>query len=63
MQRLKNMVIEVSKLLNDRQAYQSMHKALTELAPMLSEDSEELACDAIEHLLAGKLVSSAKRVQ
>jgi lipid-A-disaccharide synthase len=46
-----NMVSEVSKLLDDENAYQSMRKVLAELAPRLSEDSGDLACDAIESLL------------
>jgi len=51
----ENMVIEVSKLLDSDDAYQSMQTALAELAPMLSEDSGELACDAIEALLNGEV--------
>jgi len=47
----ENVVKEVSALLDNESAYQSMRKALAELAPMLSEDSGELACDAIESLL------------
>lgn len=52
---VENMVIEVSKLLDSDDAYQSMQTALAELAPMLSEDSGELACDAIEALLNGEV--------
>ena len=47
-----NMVLEVVKLLDSDQAYDSMHQKLAEIAPLLSEDSGELACDAIESLLA-----------
>lgn len=47
-----NMVKEVCKLLDDQQYYQSMKIALSEIAPRLNEDSGELACDAIEALLA-----------
>jgi lipid-A-disaccharide synthase len=46
-----NMVSEVSKLLDSDSAYQSMKSVLAELAPKLSEESGELACDAIESLL------------
>jgi lipid-A-disaccharide synthase len=46
-----NMVTEVSKLLDDENAYQSMSNVLAELAPRLAEESGELACDAIETLL------------
>ncbi|MGK0374313.1 MAG: lipid-A-disaccharide synthase [Arenicella sp.] len=46
-----NMVSAVSNLLDDQGAYQAMHNVLAELAPRLSEDSGELACDAIESLL------------
>jgi len=52
---VENVVIEVSKLLDSDETYQSMHTALAELAPMLSEDSGELACDAIEALLNGEV--------
>jgi len=54
----ENMVSEVSMLLDSPEAYQSMQNSLATLAPMLSEDSGELACDAIEVLLnkrSGKL--------
>jgi lipid-A-disaccharide synthase len=46
-----NMLSEVSKLLDDESAYQSMSNVLAELAPRLSEESGELACDAVEALL------------
>ena len=47
----ENMVREVSKLIDSPEAYQSMQSSLATLAPMLSEDSGELVCDAIEVLL------------
>ena len=51
---VENMVREVSKLLDDEEAYMTMHRTLAAIAPMLSEESGKLACDAIENLLAIK---------
>ncbi len=51
---VENMVAEVSKLLDNSNAYTFMHDKLAEIAPILSEDSGELACDAIEALLDKK---------
>lgn len=53
-----NMVNEVRKLLDDQQYYQTMKIALSEIAPRLNEDSGDLACDAIEALLASDLNNS-----
>ncbi len=50
---VENMVNEVSSLLDSEQAYRSMQQTLAQIAPMLSENSGELACDAIESLLQG----------
>lgn len=48
----ENMVVEVRKLLDDPQHYQTMKITLDQIAPRLSEESGALACDAIETLLA-----------
>jgi len=48
---VENMVNEVSKLINQPDYYQQVHKTLAEIAPALDEDSGELACDAIEEVL------------
>jgi len=48
---VENMVNEVSKLIDQSDYYQQMHKTLAEIAPALDEDSGELACDAIEEVL------------
>lgn len=48
---VENMVSEVSSLLEDTQKYAHMKSVLSTIAPNLSEDSGELACDAIEQLL------------
>ncbi|MFT6032432.1 MAG: lipid-A-disaccharide synthase, partial [Arenicella sp.] len=53
-----NMVSEVSKLLDHENIYQSMQEVLAELAPRLSEESGELACDAIDALLKAKAEGS-----
>jgi lipid-A-disaccharide synthase len=53
-----NMVREVSILLDDEEAYQSLQNTLATIAPTLSEDSGSLACDAIERLLKLKSVES-----
>ncbi len=57
----ENLVFEVEKLLSSPQHYQSMHQALAKLAPELSRDSGELACNAIMGLLEQvKIASSAQ---
>ncbi len=48
----ENMVVEVENLLCNADAYAGQFNALKTIAPMLCEDSGELACDAIEQLLA-----------
>lgn len=47
-----NLVAEVSALLDSDEKYQAMQSVLAEIAPSLSEDSGELACDAIEKLIS-----------
>ncbi len=51
---VENLVAQVSRLLIDENHYQTMQNALIEIAPSLSEESGELACDAIELLLANR---------
>jgi len=48
----ENLVAEVSALLDSDDKYQEMQSVLAEIAPSLSEDSGELACDAIEKLIS-----------
>ncbi len=48
----ENLVAEVSALLDSDDKYQEMQSVLAEIAPSLSEDSGELACDAIENLIS-----------
>ena len=48
----ENLVAEVSALLDSDDKYQAMQSVLAEIAPSLSEDSGELACDAIEKLIS-----------
>ena len=48
---VENLVIEVNKLLNDADYYQTMRSALAKIAPKLNTDSSELACRAIDALL------------
>ncbi len=48
----ENLVAEVSALLDCDEQYQAMQSVLAEIAPSLSEDSGELACDAIEQLIS-----------
>jgi lipid-A-disaccharide synthase len=49
---VKNLLAEVGRLLDDEQYYQTMQMALAQIAPTLNENSGELACLAIEELLA-----------
>ena len=51
---VENLVAEVSELLDDQSKYASMHTTLAAIAPALSENSGEIACDAIEQLLASR---------
>ena len=51
---VENLVREVSVLLDDQETYEAMHETLAKIAPMLSENSGELACDAIEELLSAR---------
>lgn len=51
----ENLVAEVSRLLDSDKEYQSMQAILAEIAPSLSEDSGEIACDAIEQLISKKV--------
>jgi len=48
---VENMVVEVSKLLDEPDYYQHMQATLAAIAPELNEESGELACDAIEEVL------------
>jgi lipid-A-disaccharide synthase len=50
---VENVVAEVSLLLDDHEKFSHMQTVLSEIAQALSEDSGELACDAIENLLNG----------
>ena len=47
----EKLIEEVSALLASNERYQAMQSALASIAPSLSEDSGELACDAIEALI------------
>ena len=49
-----NVVAEVSRLLDDKDYYQSMHQALAAVAPTLDLPTGELACKALEVLVADK---------
>ena len=46
-----NLIIEVERLLDSLEHYQTMRTALAEIAPALSQDSGELACNAIVQML------------
>lgn len=48
---VENVVKEVTSLLDDNQKFTHMQSILSAIAPALSEDSGELACDAIESLV------------
>lgn len=50
----ENLVAEVSRLLRDKAYFLQMRDALAEVRPLLTTNSSELACDAIELLLANK---------
>lgn len=52
---VESLIQEVSYLLDDQNGYESMQATLSTIAPALSEESGELACDAIELLLASKM--------
>jgi len=49
---VENLTAEVEKLLTDKAAYERQRNALAAIAPSLSLESGELACDAIESLVA-----------
>ncbi len=49
-----NLVKHVGELLSNHQAYQTQQVALAKIASALSADSGELACDAIDTLLADR---------
>ena len=49
---VENMILEVSRLIDDVDYYQHMHEVLSDIAPALDEDSGMLACDAIEQVLS-----------
>ena len=49
---VENLLKEVGRLLDDKKYYQTMQTALAEVAPALNENSGELACIAIEELIA-----------
>lgn len=57
---VENLIKEVSLLLDDSDKYTHMQKTLSVIAPELSEDSGELACDAIEELLQTSCQRKAK---
>jgi len=48
---VENMMIEVSKLIDEPNYYQNMQNVLAAIAPELNEESGELACDAIEDVI------------
>ena len=47
----ENLIVEVERLLDSPEHYQSMQSTLAEIAPALSQDSGNLACDAIVQML------------
>ncbi len=49
---VENMVAEVSHLIDDPDYYRHMQTTLAAIAPELNEESGELACDAIEQVIA-----------
>ena len=49
---VENMILEVSRLIDDVDYYQHMHETLADIAPALDEDSGMLACKAIEQVLS-----------
>ncbi|MFT5572150.1 MAG: lipid-A-disaccharide synthase [Cryomorphaceae bacterium] len=49
---VENLLAEVGRLLDDKEYYQTMQTALAKVAPALNENSGELACIAIEELIA-----------
>ena len=51
---VENLLFESEKLLNDRVYYQSLHKDLESIAPRLSVNSGQIACEAIMQLLNEK---------
>lgn len=56
---VENVVQEVSLLLDDADQYQAMQTALSAIAPALSENSGELACDAIDGLFTSRRASES----
>lgn len=48
---VENLVSNVVRLLVDSKVYAEQYQVLKTIAPMLSENSGQLACDAIRHLL------------
>jgi len=48
---LENTVFHLSRLIDDPDYYENMHKALSEIAPALHEESGQLACDAIMQVI------------
>jgi len=49
---VENLLSEAGKLLEDQSHYQAMRDELLKIAPLLNEDSSELACKAIESVTA-----------
>jgi len=50
----QNLIAEVSRLLEDKPYFEQMQRALSEIRPMLTANSGELVCDAIDDLLTAK---------
>jgi len=53
---VENLLVEVSRLLDDERHYQKMQEALAHIAPRLTADSSALACKAIDAMLANRAV-------
>lgn len=49
---VKNLLKEAGRLLDDKEYYDTMQSELAKVAPALNEESGELACQAIEKLIA-----------
>lgn len=54
---VENMVVEVSRLIDDSDYYRHMQTTLAAIAPELDEESGELACDAIEQVIVAHKVT------
>ena len=59
---VENMVSELSRLIDDKTYYDHMHSVLSEITPSLHADSGELACDAIEKVIADHANTKVKQL-